>query len=130
MKESLYSSDSELGLWPKEDSCAGTIKTLLHKGIKADDIVRSLIKQNVEIVLTAHPTEVNRKTMLRKHDKIKDLLDKDDNSNVSLYEKKCNKRELSAEITSIWYNSLFTTTIYNLNNYLFYNYCSNYVILI
>lgn len=102
LKESLISSDSELGLWPKEDSCAGTIKNLLKKGIKPEDIVKSLSNQKVEIVLTAHPTEVNRRTMLRKHEHIKDLLDKDDNNNVSLYEKKCIKRELSAEISSIW----------------------------
>jgi phosphoenolpyruvate carboxylase len=48
-----------------EDSMRGTIDTLLESNTP-QEIYNQLISQKVEIVLTAHPTEVNRRTQLRK----------------------------------------------------------------
>jgi phosphoenolpyruvate carboxylase len=50
-----------------EDSVRGTLEILLEKdNIDPDKIFEKLTTQKCEIVLTAHPTEVNRKTMLLK----------------------------------------------------------------
>jgi phosphoenolpyruvate carboxylase len=49
-----------------EDSVRGTMEILLDDGVDPDKIFERLITQKCEIVLTAHPTEVNRKTIIRK----------------------------------------------------------------
>ena len=50
-----------------EDSVRGTMDILIETdNIDPDKIFEKLTTQKCEIVLTAHPTEVNRKTMLLK----------------------------------------------------------------
>ncbi len=55
-----------------EDSVRGTMEILLEKDpvsgrmVDREKIFQRLITQKCEIVLTAHPTEVNRKTIIRK----------------------------------------------------------------
>jgi hypothetical protein len=50
-----------------EDSICGTMEILLNKSdVDPEKIFQRLITQKCEIVLTAHPTEVNRKTLIRK----------------------------------------------------------------
>ena len=49
-----------------EDGIRGTLEILLEEGNDRDKIFERLIRLKNEIVLTAHPTEVNRKTILRK----------------------------------------------------------------
>jgi phosphoenolpyruvate carboxylase len=102
LRASLQSSGSQYGLWPKEDSTAGSISKLLKSGISKDSIFKALTTQKVEIVLTAHPTEVNRRTMLRKHRRIKEILEQQDRHDLSHYERRTLQNNLKAEITSIW----------------------------
>ena len=102
LKDSLTSTNYDYGLWPKEDSCGGTIHKLLKDGVRKEDVTKALRKQKVEIVLTAHPTEVNRRTMLRKHNHIKNLLEQLDNESISNYEKRRLDEELHIEISGIW----------------------------
>ena len=49
-----------------EDGIRGTMEILLEEGNSKEKIFERLVRQKNEIVLTAHPTEVNRKTILRK----------------------------------------------------------------
>lgn len=72
------------------------------KGINIDQMVSALNKQKVEIVLTAHPTEVNRRTMLKKLHRIKLILQQADMPNLPKYEQKQLEQQLDAEIKSIW----------------------------
>ena len=104
LKESLLEEKSPYGLWPKEDSCAGSIRRLVsNDGVSAGQIMDALKSQKLEIVLTAHPTEVNRRTLLRKHRRVKSILEKLDNeSSLSTFDKKKLETELKAEILSIW----------------------------
>ena len=59
----------------KRDSTAGVISQFLNgKGgedgtskATKDELYNSLVNQTVELVLTAHPTQVNRRTLLEKH---------------------------------------------------------------
>lgn len=102
LRASLNASGSEYGLWPKDDSCAGSIQALLKNGISPESISRALDTQKVEIVLTAHPTEVNRRTMLRKHRRVKEILEQRDRNDLPVYERKRLNEELRSEIASIW----------------------------
>jgi phosphoenolpyruvate carboxylase len=62
-------------LLPTEDSIRGTIDALLKNSkLSKDQIYNQLTTQKVEIVLTAHPTQVQRKSLLRKYRKISDNL--------------------------------------------------------
>lgn len=61
-------ADGRVGPLPMvEDGIRGTMDILLEEdGVSKDEVFERLITQKCEIVLTAHPTEVNRKTMIRK----------------------------------------------------------------
>ncbi|KAK2368940.1 phosphoenolpyruvate carboxylase [Trifolium repens] len=51
-------------------SCDHIFCQLLQDGISPDDLFNTVCKQAVEIVLTAHPTQINRRTLQFKHIKI------------------------------------------------------------
>ncbi|WJX26643.1 Phosphoenolpyruvate carboxylase [Trifolium repens] len=51
-------------------SCDHIFCQLLQDGISPDDLFNTVCKQAVEIVLTAHPTQINRRTLQYKHIKI------------------------------------------------------------
>lgn len=100
LRERLLTSNQALP--NRIDSCNGTIEKLLKKGITSDEIINVLKSQSVEIVLTAHPTEVNRKTMLEKHQRIKKYLDDADHLDINEYEKRQINQKIKAEISAIW----------------------------
>mmetsp|Transcript_28874 Transcript_28874/g.41145 ORF Transcript_28874/g.41145 Transcript_28874/m.41145 type:complete len:959 (+) Transcript_28874:68-2944(+) len=102
LKNSITSSNSALGLWPKEDSCAGSIQQLIKDGIPPQKVIQALKEQSVEVVLTAHPTEVNRRTMLRKYSRIQELLSILDGQDLTLFERKRLNQEIAAEVSCIW----------------------------
>ena len=62
-------------LYQSEDSVKGTIgKILGSEQANMEEIYNQLCTQSVELVLTAQPTEVNRKSVLRKFRKCSELL--------------------------------------------------------
>ena len=67
-----------------------------------DEIYDALMLQKVDIVLTAHPTEVNRRTLLRKYREISESLAQLDKKDLSPYEKSQCEEALRREIYSIW----------------------------
>jgi phosphoenolpyruvate carboxylase len=93
-------------LWPKKDSCGGVIPDLLRQGHDAETIWHVLSTQCTELVLTAHPTEVNRRTLLEKNQRIQQILTIADqyrsSNNVSSYELQQLDNAMYREIGSIW----------------------------
>jgi len=89
-------------LYPgKQDSCAGTVDALMKEeelGMAA--IEQALETQCLEIVLTAHPTEVNRRTVLAKHRRVAELLKERPASQG--YERREVDRELSGVVSALW----------------------------
>ena len=67
-----------------------------------EEIYDALLLQKVDIVLTAHPTEVNRRTLLRKYKEVFESLAKLDKKDMSPYEKSECEEALRREIYSIW----------------------------
>eukprot|EP00879_Flechtneria_rotunda_P030721 GHRR01033393.1.p1 GENE.GHRR01033393.1~~GHRR01033393.1.p1 ORF type:complete len:182 (+),score=34.92 GHRR01033393.1:705-1250(+) len=59
-------------------SCDETFERLITEGVDPDDLYHEVTHQTVEIVLTAHPTQVNRRTLQYKHSKIAALLQQHD----------------------------------------------------
>ena len=56
---------------------------LLESGVSADALYTAVVSQHVEIVLTAHPTQVNRRTLQHKLTCIAQLLAKKDAGNLT-----------------------------------------------
>ena len=63
-------TEMAVALPKKTDSCGGVLQNLLDEGKSPDEIYESLTTQCVELVLTAHPTEVNRRTILEKQRRV------------------------------------------------------------
>jgi phosphoenolpyruvate carboxylase len=51
-------------------SFKGTFQKLLQKGVSPEDIRAAIVSQKVELVLTAHPTEAQRRSALKKHEQM------------------------------------------------------------
>lgn len=62
----------------------------------------TLLLQCVEIVLTAHPTQVNRRTLQYKHSKIAMLLQQHDRPDLTGEEKEQVLQDLMREIAALW----------------------------
>mmetsp|Transcript_54586 Transcript_54586/g.115958 ORF Transcript_54586/g.115958 Transcript_54586/m.115958 type:complete len:1033 (+) Transcript_54586:269-3367(+) len=85
-----------------EDSIRGTMDILLKEGADPERIFERLITQKCEIVLTAHPTEVNRKTSIRKYRKISELLAYLERPDLHPFEQAEALNELRGIIAAIW----------------------------
>lgn len=100
------------------DSVAGTMERLLLKascaGAEAgaeegagleewkDRVFRRLLEQKVDLVLTAHPTEVNRRTLLRKYRDISEQLAELDKADLTPFERQQVQAAVRREVASIW----------------------------
>ena len=92
-------------LHSKPDSCGGVFPSLLESGHSKEEIWESLVSQTTELVLTAHPTEVNRRTILDKKRRIKDILTLADTyraTGASAFDIEQLDDALQREIASIW----------------------------
>jgi phosphoenolpyruvate carboxylase len=107
LKQSRLLSDESSGaLYPKPDSVGGVLPSLLAQGHDADAIYDALTSQTTELVLTAHPTEVNRRTILNKKRRIQRILTMADQQRQlgasSVFEQAELNDALYREISSIW----------------------------
>lgn len=84
------------------DSIGGTLSDLLHQQHDSKDIYNKLLEQKVDIVLTAHPTEVNRRTILRKYRRVSEILAVLDRADMTSYEHHEALTLLNREIASLW----------------------------
>lgn len=87
---------------PQRGSLAHTFQTLSTARVTAADLQTVLDKLEIRPVITAHPTEAARRTMLEKHRRISDLLGEFDRQEISAKKLQELKTQLAAEIESIW----------------------------
>jgi phosphoenolpyruvate carboxylase len=86
-----------------EDSMCGTMEYLLQKQkLSPDAVYKQIFNQKVEIVLTAHPTQVQRKSLLRKYRKISEFLALAERPDLNEYERYEAMEALRRIISSIW----------------------------
>jgi phosphoenolpyruvate carboxylase len=101
--EKVFGSKDETALHHSGHSCGTVIKNLKAKGYSAQQVLDSLTQQSVEVVLTAHPTEVNRRSNLKKHEAIESLLCRHDHAEtMTTYERNEVILGLQREIASLW----------------------------
>ena len=82
-------------------------KLLKTKKISKEKFYQSSKNLNIELVLTAHPTEVKRRTLIQKYTKVNDILEKFNKSRIfkikNIEKEQVElERKLHEQITSIW----------------------------
>ncbi len=84
-------------------SCDQSFGALLEKGVTKDQLHDAVTRLEVELVLTAHPTQVVRRTMLQKYNALTELLARRDSAERHWAFSDLDLEEaLTREITSIW----------------------------
>lgn len=78
------------------------IDKLIAAGSDAEEIQQQLCDMKVELVLTAHPTEVTRRTLIQKYDEVTRLLQALDDLHEAHPQRLELQQKLAAIITSIW----------------------------
>jgi phosphoenolpyruvate carboxylase len=87
---------------PISDSIGEAVALLKQGGVSEQQVVELLNNLNIELVLTAHPTEARRRTILSKLQRIADLMTELGNSDLLPREEERCKSGLLAEVTSLW----------------------------
>jgi phosphoenolpyruvate carboxylase len=80
-----------------------TLDQLLAAGVESSTLVDQLHGQRVELVLTAHPTEITRSTVIQKLNAISELLRENDRPDLVPFEHERVVARLQAEITALWF---------------------------
>lgn len=90
------------GSEPQRASLTETFARLLDAGISADKLHAAVHQQRVELVLTAHPTQATRRTLLLKHQQIAALLERLDDPGLLALERASAERALHGLVLSVW----------------------------
>lgn len=85
-----------------DQGIANVLQRLQEEQISADVIDGTLQDLSVELVLTAHPTEVTRRTLIRKYDQMADLLGELDRPDLTDDELAFRREKLYRLILAAW----------------------------
>lgn len=89
---------------PFEDNMlADLLQRLSSNGHKGEALVRQFGRLDIELVLTAHPTEVARRTLIQKYDAMAEQLAAGDHSDLSAAEREQVKQRLQRLIAEAWH---------------------------
>lgn len=89
---------------PFEDNIlADLLQRLSSNGHKGEALARQFGRLDIELVLTAHPTEVARRTLIQKYDAIAEQLAAGDHSDLSAAERAQVKQCLQRLIAEAWH---------------------------
>lgn len=87
-----------------EERCIGELlQRLQAAGHDAQSVVDQVAGLDIELVLTAHPTEVTRRTLIQKYDAIALALAKRDHDDLSQREQDQVREELARLISEAWF---------------------------
>lgn len=91
-----------LGYEAVATTTAGAFKDLLEKGFTPEQIHKCLSQQTVEMVLTAHPTEAARGSLLRNLKRIVQLILKLDRPDLTCFELEQGRSEVGRRLEILW----------------------------
>ena len=94
----------------QEGSLARTLQRLHKAGITQAEVVRTLAQSHISPVLTAHPTEVQRKSILDAERAIARLLAERDEHDILPRERTDNEAQIRARVTQLWQTRLLRFT--------------------
>jgi phosphoenolpyruvate carboxylase len=87
---------------PQPGSCAAAFASWRREGIADETLSAAVRSLRIELVLTAHPTEVVRRTLLQTHRRVADVLAVRDRSDLTPEESEAAVDALRREIATIW----------------------------
>jgi len=87
---------------PQAGSLEAVLPALIKQGVSKETLRHAIQQLNIELVLTAHPTEVIRRTLMRKYNKIAAYLEQLDRTDLTVNEKENVIEGLKIEILSAW----------------------------
>jgi phosphoenolpyruvate carboxylase len=87
---------------PQRGSCAEAFPRLIDAGITADALHAAVTTLRLELVLTAHPTEIARRTLVQKYNRIAAVLAEQDRGDLSSTERDGIQRSLLQEVAAAW----------------------------
>jgi phosphoenolpyruvate carboxylase len=90
------------GAHPQRGSCEEGFATLIARGIPPNLLHDAVCGLRIELVLTAHPTEVVRRTLIRKHNRIAELLALNDRNDLTIAERDEVLAALRREVFAAW----------------------------
>ena len=90
------------GSRPQRGSPEETFARLVARGVSPDALHDAICALQIELVLTAHPTEVSRRTLIHKHNRVAALLAEGDRTDLTVPERSEVHAALRREILSAW----------------------------
>ena len=87
---------------PSQNPLDQLLEKFKQQDISADTLFKQICELNIELVLTAHPTEVSRRTLIQKYDGINGCLFKVDQQKLTPRERDTVLQELKQLICSAW----------------------------
>jgi phosphoenolpyruvate carboxylase len=90
------------GAPPQRGSCDEAFRRLIDGGLAPDALFEAIAGLRIELVLTAHPTEVSRRTLIHKYNRITALLAEHDRPDLTVPERDEIAAALRREIESAW----------------------------
>ncbi len=94
--------ENESSKRPQKASLAETLGRLRGHGLPPERLQEAIDQLDIELVLTAHPTEVSRRTLIRKYDNIQHSLDQLDRVRLTPVEHEQAMATLQRHVLSIW----------------------------
>jgi len=90
---------------PQRGSCEDGFRRLLAAGVTADQLYEAVCGLRIELVLTAHPTEVARRRLVQKHNRIAAALATRDRPDLTAPEQDEQITAIRREIATAWETS-------------------------
>ena len=87
---------------PLGESVVDAIALLKKDGVNSEQMQALLDELSIELVLTAHPTEARRRTVVSKLQRLANLLDQYSEDQISEHEKSEIRSSIHAEVASLW----------------------------
>lgn len=94
-------TNESLGIY--QNPVGDLLGRLSKEGFSSEQMLNALQGQSIELVLTAHPTEVVRRSLIRKYDNISTQLEALDKDNILPLEEAKHIRRLKEIITQAWH---------------------------
>lgn len=91
-----------VGAPPQRGSCQEVFARLRREGIGADRLHAEICRLQIELVLTAHPTEIARRTLIQKHNRIAETLNEHDRPDLTEPEQDTVRAALLREVMAAW----------------------------
>ena len=87
---------------PQRGSCEETFARLIAGGVDRARLHEAVCSMRIELVLTAHPTEIARRTLVQKYNRIARALEQRDRPDLTIPERGAIDAALLGEIMTAW----------------------------